>query len=114
MLVDILGVPTEGTRSLKDESGSVKFLEVHGKFYDLNIKNLTKKSLKGRFQLLFELVNKALLLRIEKRTTVTGLYLLLMEALPKLKCVNLPTIVTEHMHKVMMAKNGKHGSTYGF
>lgn len=45
----VFGLPTEGTRSLKDESGSGKFLKVCGKLDDLNIKNMIKKSFKENF-----------------------------------------------------------------
>lgn len=114
VLAKILGVAIEGTKSLKDKSGSVKFLEVCGKLDDLNIKNLTKKSLKEEFQLLFELVNRVLLPRTEKQTNVAGPDLFLMEALSKFKHVNLHAVIIEHIHKVMTTKDGKRGLAYGF
>lgn len=46
VLAEILRVPIEGTRSLENESRLENFLKVYGKFYDLNIKNVSKKSLK--------------------------------------------------------------------
>lgn len=58
---EVLEVPPEGSSSLKDESGYKKFLKLDRKLDDLNIKELKNKSLKGEFQLLFELVNKDLL-----------------------------------------------------
>lgn len=48
VMTKIFEVPTKETRYLKDESGSVKLLEFYGKLDDLNIKNLIKKSLKGK------------------------------------------------------------------
>lgn len=114
VLTEVLEVPNQGNRSLKDEWGSVRFLKLIGKLDDLNIKSVTKKSLKGEYQLFFELVNKVLLLRTEKHTAITGPDLFLMEALSKFKHANLPAIIIEHMHKVMTAKNGHHGLAYGF
>lgn len=38
----------------------------------------------------------------------------LMESLTKFKHIKLPTIMIEHMHKVMTAKDDKHGLAYGF
>lgn len=76
----MLGVLTEGTRSLKDESGSEKFLKLCGKLDDLKIKNITKIPLKREYQLLFELANKALLLRTDKCIVVTGTDLFLYES----------------------------------
>lgn len=78
----------------------------------MNIKNVNKKTLKGEYQLLFELVNKVLLPRSEKKTIVTGLNLFLMEVLSKYKKV--PVIVIEHLNIVMTAKDEKHGLAYGF
>lgn len=114
VLAEVLGVPTEGTRSLKDESGFEIFLNLYGKSNDFNIKNFTKKSPKGGYQLLFEQVNKALLPRIEKYIVFTGLDLFLMEALAKFKHINLSGIIIKHIHKVIMAKDGKHELVYGF
>lgn len=37
-----------------------------------------------------------------------------MEALSKYRQVNLPTIIIEHIHKVLKAKDRKHGLAYGF
>lgn len=46
VLSEIFGVPTEGTRSLRNEKGSKKFWEIYSKLDDMHIKNLTKKALK--------------------------------------------------------------------
>lgn len=52
VMTEALGVPTQETRSLKDECGSEKFLRYIGKLDDLNIKSMTKKSLTEEFQYL--------------------------------------------------------------
>lgn len=114
VMSEILGVPTEGTRSLRSEKGSVNFLKICGRLDDINIKNVNKKTMKGEYQMLFELVNKSLLPKSEKRTTVAGPNLFLMEILSKYNKVNLPAIVIEHIHTVMTAKDGKHGLAYDF
>lgn len=61
VLSKILGVPTKGIESVRKEVGSTKFLTLYSNLDDMNIKNITKKALKGKYQLLFELVNKCLL-----------------------------------------------------
>lgn len=38
VLAKVLGVPTQGTRSLKDENGSEIFLKVCGKMDDLHVR----------------------------------------------------------------------------
>lgn len=72
VLVEALRVDTQGTRSLKDKCGFEKFLRHIGKLEDLNIKSVTKNSLKEEYQILFELVNKALILCTEKYIIVTA------------------------------------------
>lgn len=49
VLAESLEVTTQKTRSLKDDCGSEKFLRYIGKLDDLNIKFVTKKSLKEEF-----------------------------------------------------------------
>lgn len=80
----------------------------------MNVKNVSKKALKREYQLLFELVNKELLLYTEKITTMTGPDLLLMKVLSKFQKVNISAIMIEHLNRVMTAKDGKHGLAYGF
>lgn len=49
ILGEVLGVPTEVFRSLKDESGFKKLLKYIGNLDDLIITNVIKKSLTGKF-----------------------------------------------------------------
>lgn len=58
---EILGVPTKGTKSLRNENDSKKVLKICGKLDAMNIKNMIKKALKGEYQLL-----------TKKRTIVIG------------------------------------------
>lgn len=110
----ILGVPAEGTRSLRKKKGSKNFMKICGNLNDMNIKKVNKKALKREYQLLFELVSKALFPRSKKRTIVIGTDLFLTEVLSKYQKVNLPTAMIEHMHTIVMIKDGKHGLAYGF
>lgn len=89
-----------------------QFLTICSNLDKMNIKNVTKKALKGEYQLLFELVNKCLFPRSEKRTTVTGPNLYLMDMLVKFKKICLPTLIIEHIHTVVTAKDGKYGLAY--
>lgn len=75
---------------------------------------MTKNFLKGEYQLIFELVNKALLSYTEKRATVIGPNLFPMDTLFKYKKVNLLAILIDHMNIVMREKDGKHGLAYRF
>lgn len=113
VLVEELGVTTQGTMSSKDEHVSEKFLRHIFKMDDLNIKAATKKSLQGEYQLLIELFNKVLLPRTKKHIVVTGTDLFLMEYLTKFKYINLFAIMIKYMHKVIMTKEDKHGLAYG-
>lgn len=49
MLFEVLGLPTDWIRSLGNEKGSKKFLRICGKLHDMNIKNLSKKTLEVEF-----------------------------------------------------------------
>lgn len=98
VLYEILRVLVEGIRSLGNDKIFAKFLTIYGNLDDMNIKNVSKKDLKGEYQLFFELVNKILLFCSEKRTTVTSLDLFLMEVLDKYQKVNLSAIVIEYMN----------------
>lgn len=52
---------------------------------NMNVKNVTKKAMKDEYPLIFELVNKRLLPRSEKETTVIGPDLYLMDSWPSLR-----------------------------
>nr|XP_016477388.1 PREDICTED: uncharacterized protein LOC107798873 [Nicotiana tabacum] len=73
-----------------------------------------KKALLPVYQLLFEMVNKVLLPRDERRSITSRAYLVLMEALDSYTTINLPGIIIEHMRKVAEFKDGNHGLPYGF
>lgn len=72
------------------------------------------KFLRGAFQFLFEFSNKVLLPYWEKHTVASVIDLFLMETLRKFKMINLPTLIFKHMHKVLHAKDGKHGLPYRY
>lgn len=80
-LYEIFWAATKGIRSLRSENAFVKFLEICGILDGLYIKNVNKKTLK--YQLLFQLMNKVLLPKSEKKTTTTGLDFFLMKVMFK-------------------------------
>lgn len=80
----------------------------------LNCAAVPKKFLKGDDQLLFEFVNKVLLLRSEKCTIASASDLFLMETLTKLDEINIPGIMLEHMYKILTVKYGRHGLDYDY
>ncbi|XP_019255270.1 PREDICTED: uncharacterized protein LOC109233870 [Nicotiana attenuata] len=114
VLGTILGVPTEGMSSIQGT-------------YSLNFRNailkdqavqqgerVQKNALFPVYQLLFELVNKDLLPRAERRSITSRADLVLMEALDGYTTINLLGIMIEHMLKVAEFKDGNHGLPYGF
>lgn len=114
VLSKVLGVPTEGIKSIRKEEGYTKFLTICSDLDDMNIRNVTKKALKGKYRLLFELVNKCLLSQLKKRTTVILLDSYLMEILAKFKKICLPALIIEHTHTIITTKDRKHGLDYRF
>ncbi|KAG5576092.1 hypothetical protein H5410_056226 [Solanum commersonii] len=80
-LGEVLNVPREGIRSLIGKFCSKGFPKECGKLTKLNCVGISKKLLKGYYQLLFEFVNKVLLPRSEKRTIASATDLFVMEAL---------------------------------
>lgn len=78
---EILWVPTIVIKTIRLGERSIRFLGVYSDLEDLNNKSINKKVLKGRYELLFELLHRALLLRSERRGIVTGPNLCLMEIL---------------------------------
>lgn len=91
-LSEILQVKKATIKSVVNKSLSKNFLEEAGKLKKLNPLVVSKKPLKGQYQLYFEFVNKVLLPRIEKRTIATMVDLYLMEKLstmvPKFACID--------------------------
>lgn len=102
------------TSTLRNKKGFEKFLKNCGKLDDMNIKNMDKKALRRGYQLLFNLVNKALLPCTENKSIVECLDLFLMEALSKFQKVNLFVIVIEQINTVTTTNYGKHRLAYGF
>ncbi|KAH0665678.1 hypothetical protein KY285_026884 [Solanum tuberosum] len=110
----ILGVPTEGIRTIEGCKLSNCFTKSFTKRGDVKTAGLPKKFLKGSYQLLFEFINKVLVPRSEKRTVTSTVDLFLMEKLDELDKINLPSIMLEHMHRVMTWKEAKHEISYGY
>lgn len=96
------------------QSCSKRFVQKNGKLPKLNCVGIPKKLLKGEYQLRFELVNKVLLPRTEKRTVAFAGDLFLMEALCKFDSINLPSIMLENMPKTLIEQKEKHGMGYGY
>lgn len=105
---------TEGINIVVDKSPSNYFLEKVGKLRNLTSSVVSKKLLKGQYQLYFEFVNKVLLLQIEKRIIATIDDLYLIEKLSSLVEINLPALMMEHMTKIYNMVEGKHGLSYGY
>lgn len=59
-------------------------------------------------------MNKVILPRSVKRNVVSTVDLFLMKARGKVKAINLPAIMLEHMFKIITEKDGKHGMGYGY
>ncbi|XP_019238038.1 PREDICTED: uncharacterized protein LOC109218156 [Nicotiana attenuata] len=114
LLGSILGVPTEGVSSaqvactLNFRNAIVKDKAIqHGE-------QVHKKAVLVVYQLLFEMVNKVLLPRAERRSVASKADLLLMGTLDNLSSINLPAIMIEHMQKVENLRDGNPGLPYGF
>ncbi|KAH0645027.1 hypothetical protein KY284_032911 [Solanum tuberosum] len=74
---------------------------------------IQKKLMKGEYQLLFEFINKLLLPQTEKPiSSATNLFV--METLSKFEPLNLPALMLEHMHKIVVDHKGKHVMGYGY
>lgn len=82
----------KGIRSVTGKFPSTAFVEEIRKVSKRNKTGVPKKFKKGTFWLYFEFVNKALLLRFEKRTVITSSDLFLMESLSKMDKINLPAL----------------------
>ncbi|XP_070057194.1 uncharacterized protein [Nicotiana tomentosiformis] len=114
VLGDILKVPSEGLSSVRGACGS-NFRRVIVKEKAIQHgERVHEKALLPVYQLLFELVNKVLLPRAERRSITSRSDLYLMEALDEFCSINLPAIMIEHIQKVAAFKYGNHGLPYGF
>lgn len=114
ILSDILKVNRKGIRTVVDKSPTKNFLEEARKMKNLNLSAVSKKFLKGQYQLYFEFVNKVLLPRIEKRTIATMVDINLMEKFSTLVEINPLALMMEHMTKVLNMTEGKYGLAYGY
>lgn len=111
---EILQVKKAEIRIVVDKSLSKSFLEEARKLKNLNPSAVSKKLLKGQYQLYFKLVNKVLFLRTEKRTITIMADLYLMDKLSTMVPINFPALMMEHMTKVSKMAEGKHGLAYSF
>lgn len=66
------------------------------------------------YQLVFEIVNKVLLSRNEKRNVTSIVDLFFMKVVSPFHKINLSAIMLKHMDKVVNMKHGKPGLSYGF
>lgn len=110
----ILGIPTDGIKTVTGQSTSREFLEHIRKLKHPNTTKILKKQLTGLYQFVLEMVNKVFLPRTENRSIAGTSDLFLMEALSTLHPVNLPAIMLDHMKKILSVKDGRHGLAYGF
>lgn len=74
----------------------------------------SRRTFSGENQLYFEFVNKVLLPKSKKRTTASIIVMFLMECLHRMDDINIPAIMLEHMRKIIIIKDGKHGICYGY
>ena len=70
--------------------------------------------MKSEYQLVFEFINKVLLLRTETRTVETAADLFVMEMLCSFESLNLPGLMLEHIHKTVIERKGVHEIGYGY
>ncbi|KAK4373374.1 hypothetical protein RND71_008758 [Anisodus tanguticus] len=113
-LGEILGVPTDGLKTIEGKASN-DFKNLIVKMEGLVIvERLFKKQLKPEHQLMFELVNKVLLPRAERRCIDSIADLVLLEALVSLCSISFPSLMNEHMIKIVNTMEGKHGLSYGF
>lgn len=114
ILGEILEVPTGELGIVKVTISSVLKMLIVKREDTLLGEGVYKKALKLEYQLLFEMVNKVLLPWDERRSIVSIADLVLIEALASFTSIILPGIMIEHMMKVEIFKDWKHGPPYGF
>lgn len=113
-LGEILDIPIEGIRSVRNQQPSLEFVRSVLKVCGNSKDGVRKKFLKKKFQSLFEFINKVLFPCSEKYTVASVVDLFFMDVLDKFELINLFVLLIEHMHKVMHIKDGKHGLSYGY
>nr|XP_016484429.1 PREDICTED: uncharacterized protein LOC107804976 [Nicotiana tabacum] len=114
LLGSILGVPAEG---LSNVQGTCSQNFRNAILKDRAVQQgerVQKKALLPVYQLLFDMLNKVLLPRAERRSITSCADLFLMEALDNFTTINLPGIMIEHMQKMAEFKDSNHGLPYGF
>lgn len=111
LLGSIMGIPAEGLSSVQGAySSNFKNAIVRDKAIQQG-ERVHKKALLPVYQLLFEIVNKVLLLRAERRSITSKADLVLMKALDGFTTINLPEIMIEHMQTVVDYKDWKPWAT---
>ncbi|KAK4721797.1 hypothetical protein R3W88_012030 [Solanum pinnatisectum] len=113
-LGEILDVSREGIRYVVSQTCSESFANECAKLPKMHCEGISKKLIKGDYQLLFEFVNKVILPRSEKRIVYSVVDLFLMEALCKFELLNLLALMLDHMHKTVLEQKSKHGMRYGY
>lgn len=63
---------------------------------------------------MFELINKVIFPRSVKKTIASAVDLFLIECFSNFALINLPSLMINHMHKVINVMKGKHGIPYGY
>lgn len=99
---------------MADKFPSKGFLVETGKMRNLTSIAVSKKLLKGQYQLYFEFINRVLFPRPKKRTVATMTDLYLIEKLSILVKINFSAIMIEYMTKVYNMAEGKYGIAYGY
>lgn len=110
----ILDVPTAGLKTVEG-IGSPDFKKLIIKKQAVQTgERVHKNALHPEYQLLFELVNKVLLPRAERRSITSITDLVLLEVLDSYSSISLLGIMIEYMLKVADFKDGNHGLPYEF
>lgn len=84
------------------------------KVWGTSVAGVRKKFLKGKFQLVFEFINKVILPRLEERTIAYTVDLYVIEFRSKFELISLLAFMIEHMHKVIHKKEKRYGISYGY
>lgn len=116
-LGNILRVPNEGITTVVGKKASEGFLaEIRKPTRNLNMnsEHMLKKQMQPLYQLIFELVNKVILPRAERRSSASLTDLFMIEALVSFKPINLPRIMIEPIVEIYEFKDSIHALGYGF
>ncbi|KAH0779492.1 hypothetical protein KY290_005919 [Solanum tuberosum] len=123
ILSSILGVPNNGwghyvKRNWPPLEGNISALEICRRFSNYPTLNEYTRVDKGVMlplhRLLFDVVHKIVLPRMQKRTEENYLDLTLMELLLSKIQINLPTLILSHIHGLCVFDKKERGLTYGF